>query len=210
MSRLTLLSSEMPDLLPMVDRSPGIHITDIINDIAVRLGHYKPSPLNMARLQLGQAFEWAIIERLRRHDPQRYVRIPEQQKDGVFVTLDALDRHLWAPIEVKATWKSVLNTAAEIESSTAYWNRRTQLCAQAAVMRSETGILPVLSINGNNRDDRAPAYREWQEEWSRREVQGNWDKLLAHRDEMVRLSSRWKRIALGEDRTMIDMEENNL
>lgn len=193
----------------MVDRSPGIHLTDIINDIAIRLGHYRPSPpssLNMARLQLGQAFEWAIIERLRRHDPHRYVRIPEREMDGVYVTLDAFDRHLWAPTEVKTTWKSVLNTAAEIESSTAYWNRRTQLCAQAAVMRSETGILPVLSINGDNRSDRAPAYREWQEEWSRREVQSNWDKLMAHRDEMVRLSSRWKRIALGEDRAVIDAE----
>lgn len=210
MSTITLLSSTMPDLLPMLDRSPGIHLTDITTDLAIKMGHFKPSPLNMARLQLGNALEWAIIERMLRHDPKRYVRIGERELDGIYITGDIFDKRLWVPNEIKLTWQSLKSRPDEVESATGFWMRRAQVCAQAKVMRADRGVIPIVHIMGDYKKQREPAYREWEERWSKQEVDNNWDNLQRHRDEMIQTSERWRRIAMGEDRAKIDLEENEL
>lgn len=196
MSTVALLSSTMPDLLPMQDRSPGIHLSDIINDLSIRQGHYAASPLNMARAQLGCALEWAMIERLMRHHPGRYIRLPEVEKDGVYCTLDLLDRHLRSPHEFKLTWQSLSSGPG----SKGFWKYETQLCAQSHVINSDRGVLPVTFTMGNYRDDRSPAFREWEYIWEMEERQRNWDKLLRHRDRMIAESDEWKRIAMGGER----------
>lgn len=210
MSKITLLSSTMPDLLPMRDRSPGIHLSDIINDISIKLGHYKPTPLNMARLQLGNAFEWAMIERLLRHHPGRYTRVPERYLDGIYITGDLFDKDLWRPNEFKMTWQSAAHTPAEFENEQGFWKYRVQACAQAKVMRSDSASIPILHPMGDYREHREPLYREWEERWTTSEVDKNWSNLTRHRDEMISSSERWRRIADGEDRAMIDLEENDL
>lgn len=210
MSKVTLLSSTMPDLLPMLDRSPGIHLSDIINDISIRLGHYKPSPLNMARLQLGQAFEWAMIERLLRHYPGRYTRVPERCLDGIYITGDLFDKSLWRPLEFKLTWQAAVDTPAEFANKTGFDKYRKQACAQAKVMRSDSAVIPILHPSGDYKSRREPLYREWEERWTQAEIDRNWNNLCEHRDEMVKSSERWRRIADGEDRATIDLEENDI
>lgn len=214
MSTVTLLSSIMPDLLPMQDRSPGIHLSDIINDLSIRQGHYSPSPLNMARAQLGNALEWAMIERLMRHEPGRYIRLPEVEKDGVYCTLDLVDRlgdptrRLRRPNEFKLTWQTLVDDpdlARGISSdggvgNKGFWKYETQACAQALVIGAEEAALPVTHMMGDYRKDRAPAYREWLYQWTRMERQRNWDKLLRHRDRMIAESDEWRRIAMGGER----------
>lgn len=206
MSRITLLSSEMPDLLPMTDRSPGIHLSDIINDLSIKLGHYKPSPLNMARLQLGNAFEWALIERWMRHYPKRYARVGEMCHDGIYVTGDVFDKQLWRPAEMKCTFQGAVHTPEEFENKVGYVKYRWQACAQAKVMRSDSAVIPIVHPLGDYKAHREPLYREWEERYSQRDIDGNWDNLARHRDEMVRSSERWRRISLGEDRNEIDAE----
>lgn len=210
MSKITLLSTTMPDLLPMLDRSPGIHLSDIINDISIRLGHYKPTPLNMARLQLGNAFEWAMIERLLRHHPGRYTRVPERYLDGIYITGDLFDKSLWRPNEFKMTWQGAVDTPAEFANKTGFDKYRKQACAQAKVMRSDSASIPILHPSGDYKSRREPLYREWEERWTQAEIDRNWDNLLQHRDEMIASSERWRRIADGEDRATIDLEENDL
>lgn len=209
MSRITLLSTEMPDLLPMLDRSPGIHLSDIINHISISLGHYKPTPLNIARAQLGSTFEWAMIERLLRHYPGRFTRVPERYLDGIYITGDLFDKSLWRPHEFKMTWQSAAHTPAQFDNEQGFWKYRTQACAQAKVMRSDSAVIPILHAMGDYREQREPLYREWVERWSQREIDKNWDKLRDHRDEMIASSERWRRIADGEDRATIDAEETN-
>lgn len=200
----------MPDLLPMLDRSPGIHLSDIIGDIAVKLGHYKPSPLNRAQLQLGNAFEWALIERWLRTYPDRYVRVGERELDGIYVTGDVFDKDLWRPCEAKCTFQSAVHTPEQFDSKLGYLKYRWQGCAQAKVMRSDSAVFPILNVLGDYREHREPLYREWEERYSRAEIEGNWDRLRSHRDDMIKSSERWRRIANGEDRLTIDLEENEL
>lgn len=194
----------------MRDRSPGIHLSDIIGDIAIKLGHYRPTPLNMAQLQLGNTFEWALIERWMRHYPGRYVRVGERELDGIYITGDVFDKDLWRPAEAKFTFQAAVHTPEEFNNKTGYLKYRWQACAQAKVMRSDSATIPILHPRGDYRDHPEPLYREWEERYSKRELDDNWDRLRSHRDEMIKSSERWRRIANGEDRITIDAEENTL
>lgn len=196
----------MPDLLPMLDRSPGIHLSDIIGDISVKLGHYKPSPLNMAQLQLGSTFEWALIERWMRQYPKRYVRIGERECDGIYVTGDLFDKLLWRPAEMKFTFQSAVHTPRDFANKVGFIKYRWQACAQAKVMRSDSAVIPILHPLGDYKENRHPLYHEWEERYTKREIEENWDRLREHRDEMIQTSERWRRIAMGEPRELIDRE----
>lgn len=93
MARVTLLSTRFPDLLPARGRSPGVHVSDVIRGLCVRLGYFdEERQLSVAWAQLGQAHEQAIINRLKRHYPHgRYVIPGELQCDGLYLTPDLLD-----------------------------------------------------------------------------------------------------------------------
>jgi len=193
----------------MLDRSLGIHLSDIINDISIKLGHYRPTPLNMARLQLGQTFEWAMIERLLRHYPGRFTRVSERRLDGIYITGDLFDKSLWRPNEFKMTAQSAVNTPAEFDAKTGFVKYRMQACAQAKLMRSDSATIPILHAWGDYRGQPEPLYREWEERWTQSEIDRNWGNLCQHRDEMIASSERWRRIADGEDRATIDAEERD-
>lgn len=192
MTRIRLLSSEMPDILPMRNRSPGIHLSDIIGDMCLIQGLYQKSDPNMVRLQLGNALEWAMIQRLQRHDPDRYAHFPETERDGIYITLDLLDRRLWRPNEFKLT-----DLSSSIQpGDPKFWKYETQVCAQSFAIGSQEGVVPVVHQRGNYKDVRDPVYHEWELAWSRDELRSNWDKLLRHRDRMLK-SEYWKRIEQG-------------
>lgn len=93
MARITLLSTRFPDLLPARGRSPGVHVSDVIRGLCLRLGYFdEHRDLSTAWAQLGQAHEQAIINRLKRHYPRgRYVIPGERQCDGLYLTPDLLD-----------------------------------------------------------------------------------------------------------------------
>jgi hypothetical protein len=92
LARVTLLSARFPDLLPMRGRSPGVHVSDVIRGICVRLGYFdEHKDLSTAWAQLGQAHEQAIINRLTRHYPGRYEIPGELECDGLYLTPDLVD-----------------------------------------------------------------------------------------------------------------------
>src|SRR5688500_6103953 len=108
MPTVELVSSVMPQLLPMEGRSPGIHVSEIIHNLYVRLKHYDPrEEVNQAQFELGNAWEWAIIARHERHDPKRFLRLGELELDGLYGTPDLGDVVEDAIREFKATWLSV-------------------------------------------------------------------------------------------------------
>lgn len=43
--RATLIADTIPDLLPSLDRAPGIHVSDVIQDLCISLGYYTESTI---------------------------------------------------------------------------------------------------------------------------------------------------------------------
>lgn len=146
MPKWGLISTSLPDLLPMRNRSPGIHVSDVIHDLCVRLGHYKRSPHTentTSRWQLGCALEDAIAERFARDAPSNYMRGFELQQDGLYLTPDLLhvEPSRLTVVEVKLTWVSSRNWPVEItdcDMSQLTHNVAQQVVAQYKANNSES------------------------------------------------------------------------
>jgi len=102
----TLEDTEFPDLLPMQNRSPGIHVSDVID---VWQGYEQDGAVDnevLGRMQLGCALEDAIVHRTLMHyglDPGY-----ELEMDNLFGTFDALsyiDTGVAQIAEIKLTSK---------------------------------------------------------------------------------------------------------
>jgi hypothetical protein len=180
---LELLGDSIPDLLPMTERAPGIHVSEIVNDIAIRLGHFVPfEDANTTMMQLGQTFEWALCERMIEDEPKQYCRIVEQELDGISGNLDLFDRLNWRPIEIKLTWNSLRWPPTDTKK---FWKRWAQLAAYAKMMDSLEGELHVGYLNGDYKPP-SPTYRRWLRRWKRKQLDGHWDMLRRHRDTMMK------------------------
>lgn len=197
MSNIQLIGTEIPNLLPSRDRSPGIHHSVVLSDLCVRLGHYEKSELSMSRLQLGLAFEDIIADRYARHDPGRYFRPGELEIDGLPITLDLADCRRYGPDEIKLTWLS----SSHPPDSEKFLRYRWQVMSQCIAMGTNRGRWHVGHINGDydylkkrKPGDPPPKfdvhYRIWEEVWSKLELEDHRTKILRHRDRMLR--EGWK------------------
>jgi hypothetical protein len=180
-ANITLLSSEIPNLLPSRDRSPGLHHSDVLSDLCVSLGHYPKSELSMSRLQLGLAFEDVIADRYARHDPGRYFRPGEMDIDGLPITLDLFDCKRNGPDELKLTWMS----SAHPPTSEKFLRYRWQVMSQCIASHSNRGRRHVGHINGDYKNF-AVDYRVWEEVFSAQELDDHRTMILRHRDRMLR------------------------
>jgi hypothetical protein len=152
MPDITLLSDSLPDLLPMKNRSPGLHISDIIRYICIERGYFDESQtLDMTRCQLGSSLEWAIIQRYRLHYGGDSIVIPgELTLDGIPGTPDMLWMlEINAVHEIKYTDRSSKSdshclvggspTLSHAIFSDKFWKDRAQLCCYCKMMWSLTG-----------------------------------------------------------------------
>lgn len=185
MSDIRLISSGIPNLLPMQGRSPGIHHSDVLSDLCIRLGHYEKSEMSMSRVQLGCAFEDIIADRYSRHDPDRYIRPGELDIDGLPITLDLLDTYRYGPDEIKLTWMSS-KWAPDDEKFLRY---RWQVMSQCIACRSRIGRRHVGHINGDYKSFNVD-YFVWEEVFSKQELDNHKTMILRHRDRMLR--EGWK------------------
>lgn len=179
MGEITLVRDGMPDLLPMQGRSPGIHISQIIRYLCIRLGHFEDrgeEAWNQAQLELGNAFEHAIVERYALNDPDRYVRPGELERDKLFGSPDLLDIIEETVDELKCTWMSSMKHDVEGEKFWRYW---VQIKAYCYMMGWSVGRLHVLFVNGDYRNS-GPVYRVWRQEFTQQELWENWQMLLSH------------------------------
>ena len=188
--RYELIETRMPTLLPMTGRSEGVHISQIIHKLAVGLGHYEPredgaeiSDAVRARMELGNTMERAWIDRLKEHWPGRYVVPGELELDGLFGTPDLVDVEDEGVEEFKFTWMSSRNGPDDEKM----WKYLVQLKAYCRMMRTGLGRLRVCFVNGTWRwEDKeegfAPVYRVWEFEFSRRELERNWEMLKGNQD----------------------------
>lgn len=85
----------LPRLLPMTGRSPGVHVSTVITDLAIRLGYLSgKAELSTTWAELGCALERSIIWAYEREFPGRYLQPGEQCRDDIYCTPDLAD---WSP-----------------------------------------------------------------------------------------------------------------
>lgn len=180
-----LLSSEIPNLLPSLDRSPGLHHSEILNSLCVKYGIYKESDFNapgvMTRMQLGLAFEDILYDRLRRHYQGQYFKPGELIIGDVPITLDLYHSAFNRPEEVKLTWLS----SAHHPLGDKFLKYRWQVMSQCLATEDSIGGLHVNHINGDYKGY-SPQYNFWEYEFTSKELRDHEAFILNHRDEMLR------------------------
>lgn len=180
MGDIRLISEGIPDLLPMRHRAPGLHVSDIIRSLCIHLGHYAddgiPLADKMTRLQLGQAMEWALIQRMQLHEPTRYFQPGELSLDGVSGNMDLFDLQDEAVDEMKLTWMSAKHDAYS-QKFWAYW---VQIAAYCHMSGSSIGRLHVAFVNGDYAGEREPQFKVWEQRFTPMELAKNWAMLKQH------------------------------
>lgn len=183
MGDITLLSSAMPNLLPMENRSAGLHVSEIIHYLCYKLGIFKerePSAdgaeadPNMAWMQLGCALEHAIAQRYELHEPGRYSCVGELEQDNIYLTPDLYDHVDNAVVEIKLAWMS---SDQDVDGDR-FWRYWVQVKAYCYVLETLIGRLHVAHVMGNYRDKREPRYNVWEQRFTREELVSNWQMLV--------------------------------
>lgn len=203
MSNIRLLSADLPDLLPQLHRSAGWHVSDVIRDLCIRLGHYdEHSTLSHTRMQLGRVVEWALISMYQLEFPGRYEVLGELSLDDLYGTPDLYDCELQRPHEFKFTFRSsndyghtceVGHTAPDDHPihGEKFWRDRVQLKAYMEMLRAMDmlprcdGVLELLHVRGDYKGIEVD-HNVWEVGCSERELANNWDRLLQHRETMIR------------------------
>lgn len=183
-STIRIVSTGIPTLTPMVGRSPCLHVSTIINDLCLRLGHFdsRDDPtLNPATyMELGSTLEHALIQRLHLHSPNRYLQPGEFSKDGIAGTPDLLDiSHTDHPCivvdEIKLAWMS----SAHSPDSNKFWRYWTQLAAYCWLVETLIGRLRITFVNGDYKGS-GPHSIVYERTFTRQELAENWMMLRNH------------------------------
>lgn len=182
MSTTTLITDVMPDLLPSMCRSEGLHVSDVIHKVCVTYGHYEEDAtcnnserltLMRTKFNLGHALEWAIKQMLKRQHPSRYIDVGEVERDGVYGTPDIVDTELDAVCEVKLSWLS----AGRDYDDDKLWKFWCQLQSYCHMLELRRCVLMVVFANGlwnKGGTGFVSQYREWRTVYSERELAMNW------------------------------------
>jgi hypothetical protein len=184
-------------------RSPGIHVSSIIRNIAIEEGILAPEsieelsliepkeivdPVSLARIGLGIGWErYYIPEVLSRfHNVEDHPA--EVSHDGVYLSRDGesvsviitVDGPEWATVvhEVKCTYKSI-KTVRNLDSQ---WMWLAQIKAYCIARNTRFAVLHVLFVCGDYTYPMRPVSLAWQLEFTQRELDSNWDLLREYKD----------------------------
>lgn len=187
-----IIRTDIPDLLPMY-RKPGLHLSDIIQYLCLSRRMFKESPLNMTRLQLGCAFEWATKARYRADPRYNYVEMPFT-KDGIHCNPDFVDLGVSVD-EFKCTWLS----SSKGWDDAAFWKFILQVMGYCYGLDYTVGRLHVCHVNGDYKwgtPGAEPTCPVYEESWTRRVLLRNWEMLRSNADD----AWKWRQglITIGE------------
>jgi hypothetical protein len=174
MGIISLVSTGIPDLLPMRGRSHDIpHLSEIIHYLCITNGHYAlQSDPDMTRMQLGQAFEFSLLQRYTLHEPNRFIRPAEIRRDGIAMNLDAVDIRIPSIDDWKLTWMS----SNEDPNGLKFWRLWTQVMCYAYPLDIHTVKLHACHVNGVGR---SPVMNEWRMDCERDEIEARWDLIYS-------------------------------
>jgi hypothetical protein len=188
--------------LPASDtpRAPGIHASGIIRNIAMELGILKgdftedakqltdireiTDEVAILRMAIGLAWEDFYISKILAAEGVN--KHPgEMSSDGISMNPDgeSLERikgkHHVVIHEVKATYKSI-NRVAEAEKE---WMWLTQIKCYCRAANTRFGRLHVLFLCGDYKFPIRPDIRRWNIEFTKKELDENWELMTAYRDQ---------------------------
>ena len=197
----TVITSLYPLYIPepIIPRSEGLHVSNIIRCLAMESGILRPEwcdelslsdvrtitdPIAILRINIGLAWEEHYIPMLR-----NVVDHPEELKlDGVYMSRDGESvsviitpkgpqvRH--TVHEVKATYKST-NTVGDL-SSEKIW--MMQIMAYLKASATRYAHFHVLFLCGDYSRPITPRMEVWELEFEQEELDDNWQLLTGYRD----------------------------
>lgn len=180
--RITLVSSGIPDLLPMQDRSSGLHHSEVLSDYCIRQGHYEKSDMEMNRVQLGCALEDTIAARYAQQYPNRYIQPGELWLGGDLpITPDLYDTLTGEPEEIKLSWISSRHPPDSQKFDRFWWQVMSQCCALGVT----SGKLNITHIRGDYKGFEIH-HNVWRREFDKTELNQHERTILRHRDRMLR------------------------
>lgn len=189
---IVLTSHTPPDLCPQLDRSEGIHISQVIQDICIQRGLYSEQlVVPRARWELGKALERALILALEHDYPSRYITPGEITYDGLKGTPDLCD--LWEEEipDIKLTDRSSGDTPELLEPvspdhpihSDKFWANWTQVMCYCKMIGWKHGGLYLFHQRGDYRERRDQViYHAWRQTFSDHELGERWLMIRKHAD----------------------------
>lgn len=179
-----------------VDRSGGLHLSTIIQDLAYR-GDYRDGAVDSSTRQLWEAgFIWedmggrTMAHRYHSAYPSsRFLLQCELQSDGVFMTPDILDVERGVDVEMKWTRRKYEGPGTLSSPRYRHWMWAAKAYCRAACM--VVAEFHVLFVNGDYSrgamaDTSAQEPKAWRVEFSGRDLEDNWRMLMNHRALMKR------------------------
>lgn len=167
---------------------PRDHVSFILNDLALKLGHYHRNderPENL--MKMGQIFEdatrVALARRYAHIDPKRYVVVGEMQKDGVIGNPDLYDTLDNRIHEIKLTNKS---SRHDIESDK-FWSYWEQLKCYCVLAGTNRGGLHICFLRGDYRGLEMD-YQYWEDEFTPQQLFETWRMMTTHREVLYRVA----------------------
>ena len=186
MARVDLLSDEFPALPNDPGRSRGLHLSDILYDLAVRTGVLK-KPSNgwsedatRGLWTLGRGWESERAADMQRSGWEW--QPGEMTVDGIHMTPDFRHPEMEVVGETKATTKSCRDVDPEVNLQMYLW----QLKAYTYGYGWTTGMLDVCFILGDYERPFVPKRRLWWFEWEKGELEENWWMVVTHKGVMER------------------------
>lgn len=182
--KVELLSEPAPVFLPMLGRSRGVHVSQIIGKICLKMGYYEQRDLSSHWANLGNALEYSFKSGLESREPGRYRSPGELCLDDTYGTPDLLDL-LLSPLtvlEIKLAWMSSSNGPGDDK----FWRYETQVKAYCHMLETGCGKLCVYHVNGDYVESREPVYHPWYYQFTRSELAENWRMLMKYKDRLLR------------------------
>lgn len=185
------------DTIQAGERSPGIHLSDVIREVERMLGRAKQGQddktSQSARLQFEKGFLWESIfsycwaRRYGKQVRETLITPGEKVVDGIACTIDFLDINDYCLIECKATARSI-NKLEAFETN--FWTWLVQVKAYLYVIRGTHARMPIIFLCGNYKPPFPQAVMV-ELEFSPSELQDNWAMLRNTANQMRQRG--WKR-----------------
>lgn len=200
--QVELLGLEMPILgTGNNPRSPGLHLSDVVNDLMAVTGmdqKYKGNTWSrQPTMNAGFVWEEVIFNNWEDYLSVALAKLMgrklswyqtgELEHDGIYLTPDGVDVTLphpgWVLQEAKCTWKSAKNGPAD------NWRYMVQAKAYCMALGITQVMMHVLYLMGEYKGG-GPEYKPWLITFTPEELAENWDMLKNHRDHMLYKGSK--------------------
>jgi hypothetical protein len=161
-----------------LERSPGLHLSDVIRDLEKALGTDRSgSGWDMdPTWNTGLLWEEVLSTAYRDH---MIIRVGEVVKDGIIMTPDGLNIDTYELEEYKATWKSSKNKPWD--NNKWMW----QVKAYCLALDTLVCVMRVLYVVGDYKGS-GPQYVCCRLQFTELELAENWQMLVNHSREMRR------------------------